>query len=87
MALGTEPVTGSKQFVDAKVKEYLEQHYHQPSDQWGTLNPLNLEGSKQFAEYVRDVTIAVANDSAMPQWLPGGEFQRGSGTKPKKCAR
>jgi hypothetical protein len=87
MALGTEPVTGSKQFVDAKVKEYLEQHYHQPSDQWGTLNPVNLEGSKQFAEYVRDVTIAVANDSAMPQWLPGGEFQRKSGTKPKKCAK
>ncbi len=84
MALGTVPVQGTKQFVDAKVKEYLEQHYHQPSDQWGTLNPLNLEGSKQFAEYVRDVTIAVANDSAMPQWLPGGEFQRRSSTKPKK---
>jgi hypothetical protein len=87
MALGTEPVTGSKQFVDAKVKEYLEQHYHQPSDQWGTLNPLNLEGSKQFAEYVRDVTIAIANDSAMPQWLSGREFQRRDGTKPRKCAR
>src|SRR3954447_14990044 len=87
MALGTEPVQGSKQFVDAKVKEYLEQHYHQPSDQWGTLKPLNLEGSKQFAEYVRDVTIAVANDATMPQWLPGGEFQRRNGTKPKKCAR
>ena len=87
MALGTEPVKGSKQFVDAKVKEYLEHHYHQPSDQWGTLNPLNLEGSKQYAEYVRDVTIAVANDSRMPQWLPGGEFQRRNGPKPKKCAR
>jgi Zn-dependent M28 family amino/carboxypeptidase len=88
MALGTEPVQGSKQFVDAKVKEYLEQHYHQPSDQWGTLRPLNLEGSRQFAEYVRDVAIAVANDSAMPQWLPGGEFQRKQRDVQRgKCAR
>lgn len=87
MALGTEPVQGTKQFVDAKVKEYLEQHYHQPSDQWGTLKPLNLEGSKQFAEYVRDVTIAVANEAQPPSWVAGGEFKREARSPSRKCAR
>jgi hypothetical protein len=87
MALGTNPVQGSKQYVDAKVKEYLEKHYHQPSDDYQTINP-KLEGSRQYAEFVRDVAIAVANDSASPKWLPGAEFQRQS--KPRisrKCAR
>jgi hypothetical protein len=87
MALGTVPVNGSKQYVDARVKEYLEQHYHQPSDQWETLQP-NLDGSRQYAEFVRDVTITLANDSAAPKWLPGGEFQRTE--RPvlnRKCAR
>jgi hypothetical protein len=86
MALGTEPVNGSKQYVDAKVKEYLERHYHQPSDEYETLQP-NLEGSQQYAEFVRDVAIAVANDSAAPQWLPGGEFQRRARARTGKCAR
>ena len=87
MALGTNPVNGSKEYVDAKVKEYLEKHYHQPSDDYQTINP-NLEGSRQYAEFVRDVAVAVANDSAAPTWLPGGEFQREQRIAPKgKCAR
>ena len=87
MALGTNPVNGSKEYVDAKVKEYLEKHYHQPSDDYQTIDP-NLEGSRQYAEFVRDVAIAVANDSVAPTWLPGAEFQRQTrtGSRPK-CAR
>jgi hypothetical protein len=53
----------------------LDRHYHKPSDEYQTV-ALDLEGSKQFAEFVRDVAIAVANDSAPPSWLPGAEFQR-----------
>src|SRR3954469_6287519 len=86
MGLGTDAVNGSKQYVDAKVKEYLDQHYHRPSDEYETINP-NLEGSRQYAEYVRDVAIAVANDSAAPRWLPGGEFQRRRSANSGKCAR
>jgi hypothetical protein len=75
MALGTDAVGSSRQYVDSMVKDYLDRHYHKPSDEYQTV-ALNLEGSKQFAEFVRDVTIAVANDSAPPSWLPGAEFQR-----------
>jgi hypothetical protein len=76
MALGTDAVGSSRQYVDSMVKDYLERHYHKPSDEYQTV-ALNLEGSKQFAEFVRDIAIAVANDPAPPSWLPGAEFQRG----------
>jgi Zn-dependent M28 family amino/carboxypeptidase len=75
MALGTDAVASSKQHVDSMVKDYLERHYHKPSDEYETV-AIDLEGSRQFAEFVRDVTIAVANDDRPPSWLPGGEFQR-----------
>jgi Zn-dependent M28 family amino/carboxypeptidase len=75
MALGTDAVGSSRQYVDSMVKDYLDRHYHKPSDEYQTV-ALDLEGSKQFAEFVRDVAIAVANDSAPPSWLPGAEFQR-----------
>ncbi len=87
MALGTDALGSSRKYVDAKVKEYLERDYHQPSDEYQTV-ALNLEGSRQYAEFVRDVTIAVASEERAPSWLPGGEFAR-----PKKqvattrCAR
>jgi hypothetical protein len=82
MALGTDGVGSSRQYVDSMVKDYLERHYHKPSDEYQTV-ALNLEGSKQFAEFVRDVTIAVANDPTSPTWLPGTEFQR---SKDKRTA-
>src|SRR3954453_1470122 len=75
MALGTDAVGSSKQHVDSMVQMYLQQHYHQPSDEYRTV-AIALDGSRQFAEFVRDVAIAVANDSTAPTWLPGGEFQR-----------
>ena len=87
MALGTDGVGMSAGFVDAKVKEYLEKHYHQPSDEYETV-ALSLEGSRQFAEFVRDVTIAVAN-GPKPAWLPRAEFQRPVGAAPsgQPCVR
>jgi Zn-dependent M28 family amino/carboxypeptidase len=75
MALGTDGVGVAPGFVDAKVKEYLEKHYHRPSDDYDTV-VLDLEGARQYAEFVRDVTIAVANSAERPAWLPGAEFQR-----------
>ena len=87
MALGTDGVGSSKQYVDSMVKVYLDQHYHKPSDEYQTV-ALNLEGSRQFADFVRDVAIAVASDSAPPRWLPGAEFQRNDRARPSgKCAR
>jgi Zn-dependent M28 family amino/carboxypeptidase len=87
MALGTDAVNSSKQHVDSMVQWYLDQHYHKPSDEYDTV-ALDLNGSRQFAEFVRDVTIAVANDPTEPKWLAGGEFQRTPDKGPAdRCAR
>ena len=87
MALGTDAVGSSRQYVDSMVKVYLERDYHQPSDEYQTV-AIDLEGSRQFAEFVRNVAISVANDSAAPGWLPGGEFQRTDRSRSSgKCAR
>ena len=81
MGLGTEGVKHSKADVDAKVKEYLDRHYHRPSDDYETV-VMDLEGSRQFAEFIRDVTISVANAAERPRWNRGAEFASGSSTQP-----
>ncbi len=75
MGLGTDGVGQPPGYIDAKVKEYLSTHYHRPSDEYETV-ALDLNGSRQYAEFVRDVTIAVANAAGRPNWNPGGEFMR-----------
>ena len=75
MALGTDAVDRPAGWVDARVKEYLERHYHRPSDDYET-TVVDLAGAVQYAEYVRDVTVLVARAAGRPTWNAGGEFQR-----------
>ena len=75
MALGTDAEGRPAGWVDERVKEYLAKHYHRPSDDYETV-VVNLEGVVQYAQYVRDVTIAVARMSGRPAWNRGGEFAR-----------
>lgn len=75
MALGTDAVDRPAGWVDAKVKEYLSTHYHRPSDDYATV-VVDLRGVVQYAEFVRDVAIAVARAPRRPEWVKGGEFQR-----------
>ena len=79
MALGTDAVGQPPGYVDGLVREYLRTHYHRPSDDYETV-VRDLEGTRQFAEFVRDLAIAVANNDTRPEWLPGAEFQRAAGT-------
>ena len=81
MALGTDGVGVPAGFVDQKIKEYLERSYHQPSDEYENV-VLDLDGAKQFAELVRDVTIAIASAPERPRWNPGAEFQRPARQRP-----
>lgn len=80
MALGTDGVGVPAGWVDSKVKEYLEQRYHRPGDEYANV-VLDLKGAKQFAEFVRDMTIAVADAPARPRWNQGVEFQRPANTR------
>jgi len=75
MALGTDVAGRPAGWTDARVREYLERHYHRPSDEYDTV-VVDLNGARQLAEFVRDVTIAVAGAAERPQWLAGAEFAR-----------
>jgi hypothetical protein len=74
MALGTDGETYTKAQVDSAVGGYLQNHYHQPSDEYETV-VMDLTGAQQFAEFVRDVTISVANQDERPRWNEGSEFE------------
>jgi Zn-dependent M28 family amino/carboxypeptidase len=75
MALGTDTEGRPAGATDSLVHVYLTRDYHMPSDDYETV-VMDLRGSQQFAEFVRDVTIAVANAPERPQWLAGAEFSR-----------
>ena len=75
MALGTDAEGRPAGWVDARVKEYLGTHYHRPTDEYDTV-VVDLAGTVQYAEYVRDVAIAVARAPDRPTWNRGGEFAR-----------
>jgi hypothetical protein len=84
MALGTDAEGRPAGYIDAKVEEYLQRHYHRPSDEYETV-VVDLAGAVQFANFVRDVTIDVANSAERPQWFEGSEFQQMAGGT--GCAR
>jgi hypothetical protein len=75
MAVGLDregqPAGATKQRAD----DYLAKHYHQPSDEYDTV-VVDMRGAQQLAEFVRDVTIAVANANERPAWRPDAEFSR-----------
>jgi hypothetical protein len=83
MALGTDTEGHPAGWADSLAKMYLTHDYHAPSDEYDRV-VIDLRGSRQFAEFVRDVTIAVANTPQRPEWLAGAEFSRAEA--PTGCA-
>jgi hypothetical protein len=73
MALGTDAVGQPSGWAVARVNEYLQRHYHRPSDDIATV-ATDLRGSQQFAEFIRRVAIDVARAEQRPNWLRGSEF-------------
>lgn len=59
---------GKEQF-DAWIKNI----YHQPSDEYDP--SWNLEGALQDAQLLMFIGLEVANQTAMPAWVPGDEFE------------
>src|SRR5205807_5432461 len=68
MALGTDTEGRLGGWAEARTREYLQRQYHKPSDEYDTV-VVDLRGSRQLAEFVRDVTIAVANARDRPELL------------------
>lgn len=57
----------------ARIDDYNERHYHQPSDELTA--DWRFDGMVQDARFGFWVGLIVANDDAMPQWRPGDEFE------------
>lgn len=60
----------------ARARKWLETDYHQTTD---TVQPnWNWEGPKTSATIGLIIGMRVANNEAMPSWLPGVQFKRGA---------
>ncbi|HEX8746818.1 MAG TPA: M20/M25/M40 family metallo-hydrolase [Pyrinomonadaceae bacterium] len=60
----------------ARARKWLETDYHQTTD---TVQPnWNWEGPKTTATIGLIVGMRVANNEAMPSWIPGAPFKRGA---------
>ena len=75
MALGLDREGQPAGATKARTDAYLAKQYHQPSDEYDNV-VVDMRGSQQSAEFVRDVTIAVANAPERPEWVAGAEFTR-----------
>src|SRR5467141_4157827 len=71
---GVDFVGRPKGWGEEQENIYNQQRYHQPSDEY--------QPSFRYAGMVQQVRVtvraarAIANDAAMPRWLPSSEFQR-----------
>ncbi|MEP6484910.1 MAG: M28 family metallopeptidase [Rudaea sp.] len=70
---GDDLVNGGKAAGEAKRKEYIEKHYHQPSDEW--------QANWTFAGMAHDLGILyrvgseLANSDKWPNWSKDSEFR------------
>jgi Zn-dependent M28 family amino/carboxypeptidase len=67
--LGKPPGYGDRVF-----EEFNSKHYHQPSDEYH--DDWDFSGMEQFARFGFLINEMVANQTALPRWNPGDEFQR-----------
>ncbi len=70
---GVDLVTGGKAAGMARRKDYVENRYHQPSDEWSP--------SWDMSGIVEDIGVALtlgrelADSRSWPEWKPGAEFK------------
>ena len=69
---GSEVLGKPQGFGQAKVKEYREKHYHQPSDEYDPA--WDFGSAVQVARFALWLGYEAAQASEMPMWLPGEEF-------------
>jgi TonB family protein len=65
---------------EAQAKDYVEHHYHQPSDEYSAA--MDFQGDALIAEFGYALGRRAAEAPAIPEWLQGDEFE-----KAKKNAR
>ncbi len=70
---GNDLVNGGIKRGEALGKEYVEKHYHQPSDEWSA--SWDFSGMAQDANLLHIVGRDLANSRAWPDWGADSEFR------------
>ena len=70
---GDDLVRGGVARGEALSKEYVEKHYHQPSDEWSP--NWDFSGMAQDLQLLHDLGRDLANSRAWPNWSPDSEFR------------
>ena len=70
---GTDVIGKPEGWGKEKAEEYTAKCYHQPCDELG--DDWNFDGMVQDAALGFFVGLEVANADAMPEWVPGDEFE------------
>ena len=70
---GRDFIGRPKGWGQKQVEDWIETHYHQPSDEY---NPeWDLSGCIQDLNLLFEVSLKLANQELMPRWLAGDEFE------------
>jgi Zn-dependent M28 family amino/carboxypeptidase len=72
--MGNQYVGKPKEFGEQKYREYVEKHYHQPSDEYRP--DWDLSGAKKLAAFGVYIGWRVAEQQGTTGWRPGDEFEK-----------
>jgi Zn-dependent M28 family amino/carboxypeptidase len=70
---GNDLANGGITRGEALQKEYVDKHYHQPSDEWSTA--WDFSGMAEDDQLLHDLGRDLANSRAWPNWSPDSEFR------------
>jgi len=70
---GNDLVNGGVARGEALSKEYIEKHYHQPSDEWSTA--WDFSGMADDVQLLHNLGRDLANSRAWPNWSEDSEFR------------
>lgn len=70
---GNDLANGGVARGEALGKQYIEKHYHQPSDEWSTA--WDFTGMAEDVQLLHNLGRDLANSRAWPNWSPDSEFR------------
>ena len=70
---GATSIEKGEAYGTAKLKEYNDEHYHQPSDEYS--DSMNTLGMAQTADLMYQLGVKLAGETTFPGWKAGSEFK------------
>lgn len=70
---GAKSIQRGEEFGKQQAKDYNEQRYHQPSDQYS--DAMDTKGMAQTANLMYQLGVKLSNETTFPGWKKGSEFK------------